>query len=255
MTAQLVIPNVIHNNQQDLELDLSKIPNRVAVIMDGNGRWANSRGLPRIEGHRQGANILKEILRTCKDYGIQALTAYAFSTENWGRPAAEVNFLMGLFEKLLDRELAEMHQEQVKISFIGDRNALPSSLQKIINRAMELTEDNQGVNFNVAVNYGGRQEIVKACQDIALKVQQGKLDPNSIDENTLKNHLEPTANQDIDLLIRTSGEMRVSNFLLWQIAYAEMYVTNTYWPDFNRQEFLKALVNYQQRDRRFGKLK
>ena len=254
MTAQLVINNLT-NNRDDLELDLSKIPNRVAVIMDGNGRWANARGLPRMEGHRQGANTLKEILRTCKDYGIETLTAYAFSTENWGRPEAEVNFLMGLFEKLLDRELAEMNREQVRISFIGDRDALPSSLQQIVNRAMELTKNNQGVNFNVAVNYGGRQEIVKACQDIALKVQQGQLDPNSINENIIKNHLEPTASQDIDLLIRTSGEMRVSNFLLWQIAYAEIYVTETYWPDFNRQEFLQALANYQQRDRRFGKLK
>ena len=254
MTAQLVINNLT-NNRDDLELDLSKIPNRVAVIMDGNGRWANARGLPRMEGHRQGANTLKEILRTCNDYGIETLTAYAFSTENWGRPEAEVNFLMGLFEKLLDRELAEMNREQVRISFIGDRDALPSSLQQIVNRAMELTKNNQGVNFNVAVNYGGRQEIVKACQDIALKVQQGQLDPNSINENIIKNHLEPTASQDIDLLIRTSGEMRVSNFLLWQIAYAEIYVTETYWPDFNRQEFLQALANYQQRDRRFGKLK
>ena len=248
MTAQLI-------SEKTIQLDLQKIPHHVAVIMDGNGRWAQQRGLPRMEGHRQGANTLKEILRTCKDYGIGTLTAYAFSTENWGRPIAEVNFLMNLFEKLLDKELAEMNREAVKIRFIGNLSALPSSLQNIIKRAMKMTKHNLGVTFNVAVNYGSRQEILKACQAIALKVRRGELDPATINENTVSQHLSTAASPDPDLLIRTSGEMRLSNFLLWQMAYAEIYVTNTYWPDFNRQQFLKALVDFQQRDRRFGKIK
>ena len=247
MTAQLLVKNSV-------SLDLNKIPRRVAVIMDGNGRWAKQRGLPRMEGHRKGAIALTEILRTCKDIGIHSLTAYAFSTENWGRPEAEVNFLMSLFEKLLHRELDRMHQEAVKISFIGDRSILPTSLQDIIQQATELTQHNQGVNFNVAVNYGGRQEIVRAAQEIARQVQQGKLAPDSVNENTIASHLYPTANSDLDLMIRTSGEMRISNFLLWQMAYAEIYVTKTYWPDFNRQKFLQAIWEYQQRERRFGSL-
>lgn len=247
MTAQLLSNKLVN-------LDLKKIPQHVAVIMDGNGRWAKQRGLPRIEGHRKGANTLKEILRTCKDYGIGTLTAYAFSTENWGRPISEVSFLMTLFEKLLRKELSEMNEEEVCIRFIGDLAPLPKSLQKEINRAMDITKYNTGVNFNVAINYGSRLEIVKACKAIAHKVSVGELTPDAINETTISQHLDTSNSPDPDLLIRTSGEMRISNFLLWQMAYAEIYVTDTFWPDFDSTEFLKAISNYGKRDRRFGKI-
>ncbi|VEP17107.1 Isoprenyl transferase [Hyella patelloides LEGE 07179] len=247
MTAQLLANKFIG-------LDLQKLPQHVAVIMDGNGRWAKQRGLPRIEGHRQGANTLKAILRTCNDCGINTLTAYAFSTENWGRPMTEVSFLMTLFEKLLRKELAEMHQEEVCIRFIGDLDPLPKTLQREIDRAMDVTKNNTGVNFNVAINYGGRLEILKACKAIANRVAQGNLALEAINEATISDYLDTSASPDPDLLIRTSGEMRLSNFLLWQMAYAEIYVTDTFWPDFDSSEFLKAISDFQKRDRRFGKL-
>ncbi len=233
--------------------DLTKLPQHIAIIMDGNGRWAKNKGLPRIEGHRQGANTLKEILRCCKDYGIKTLTAYAFSTENWGRPLPEVNFLMALFERLLHKELAEMNTEEICIRFIGDLSPLPSSLRQIIERSMETTKNNQAVYFNVAINYGSRHEIVKACQNIAEKIKQGEIKPEAIDESLLSKYLYTHNSPDPDLLIRTSGEMRLSNFLLWQMAYTEIYVTHILWPDFNRKEFIQALQEYQKRDRRFGK--
>ena len=247
MTAQLL-------TTLSSQINRAKLPNHVAVIMDGNGRWAKQRGLPRIEGHRRGANTLKEMLRYCKDLGIQTLTAYAFSTENWGRPTVEVNFLMGLFERLLQRELPEMEKEEVCINFIGDLTPLPASLQQEMRRSMEHTKNNKGVFFNVAINYGSRNEMVKACQSIAQKVQQGELAASEIDESTIAQHLYTFASSDPDLLIRTSGEMRLSNFLLWQLAYTEIYVTDTLWPDFDRQQFDLAIESFQQRDRRFGKL-
>ncbi len=248
MTAQLI-------NTLSTEINLAKLPKHVAVIMDGNGRWAKQRGLPRIEGHRRGANTLKEMLRYCKDLGIKTLTAYAFSTENWGRPTGEVNFLMGLFERLLQKELKEMEQEEVCINFIGDLTPLPNSLQQEMRRSMERTKNNKGVYFNVAINYGSRHEMIKACQTIAEKVQQGELAASEIDESTISQHLYTSASPDPDLLIRTSGEMRLSNFLLWQLAYTEIYVTNTLWPDFNSEQFDRAIESFQQRDRRFGKVK
>ena len=247
MTAQL-----ISTSPTSLE-NLRQLPKHVAVIMDGNGRWAKNKGLPRIEGHRRGANTLKEILRSCKDWGIKTLTAYAFSTENWGRPLTEVNFLMALFERLLRKELAEMNSEGVCIRFIGDLSPLPLSLQQEMHHAMEATQNNQTVYFNVAINYGSRLEIVKACRGIAEKIQKGELEPEAINESLLSKHLYTFNSPDPDLLIRTSGEMRLSNFLLWQMAYTEIYVTDTLWPDFNRKEFTQALEAYQQRDRRFGK--
>ncbi|ELS02084.1 undecaprenyl diphosphate synthase [Xenococcus sp. PCC 7305] len=249
MTAQLFSTDKL------LNLDPQKLPQHVAVIMDGNGRWAKQRGLPRIEGHRRGANILKEILTNCKDWGINTLTAYAFSTENWGRPLTEVSFLMTLFEKLLIKELKEMNEEGVRIRFIGDLSPLPESLQQEIAHSMAITKNNNAVNFNVAINYGSRLEIVKACQAIAEKVSTGELAPDTIDENTISQYLYTSASPDPDLLIRTSGEMRLSNFLLWQLAYTEMYITDTLWPDFNCSEFRAALAHYQKRDRRFGKVK
>ncbi len=241
---------------QDLPSDLKRerLPRHVAVIMDGNGRWAKRQGLPRIMGHKRGVDALKELLRCCKDWGIQALTAYAFSTENWGRPLEEVDFLMTLFERVLRKELREMVQENVQIQFVGNLNALPPSLKAEISRSMAETQHNRDIQFTVATNYGGRQEILQATRAIALQVQQGLLQPDEIDEALFESHLYTAGICDPDLLIRTSGEMRISNFLLWQMAYAEIYITETLWPDFDRTEFHQALCAYQQRDRRFGKV-
>lgn len=241
---------------QELPADLARerLPKHVAVIMDGNGRWAKRQGLPRIMGHRRGVDALKDLLRCCRDWGVQALTAYAFSTENWGRPLEEVDFLMTLFERVLRQELREMMQEDVRITFVGNLPALPPSLQAEIERSMAETEHNKGIQFTVATNYGGRQEILQACRAIATQVQQGQLQPDEIDEAVFERHLYTAGVCDPDLLIRTSGEMRISNFLLWQLAYSELYVTDTLWPDFDRTEFHRALAAYQQRHRRFGKL-
>ena len=250
MTAQLI--STLSTESTELKL---AFPQHVAVIMDGNGRWAKQKGLPRIEGHRRGANTLKQMLRYCKDLGIKTLTAYAFSTENWGRPTGEVNFLMGLFERLLQKELKEMETEEVCINFIGDLSPLPQSLQTEMHHSMERTKDNQGVFFNVAINYGSRHEMIKACQKIAQKVELGELKASEINESTISQHLYTSASPDPDLLIRTSGEMRLSNFLLWQLAYTEIYVTDTLWPDFDNEQFDRAIESFQQRDRRFGKVK
>ncbi len=236
------------------DLDRERLPRHVAAIMDGNGRWAKGRGLPRIVGHQRGVDTLKELLRCCKDWGIAALTVYAFSTENWGRPLDEVNFLMMLFERVLRQQLDELIAEEVKIRFVGNLASLPESLQQEIERSMEITRHNTSIQFTVATNYGGRQEIVDACRNIAQQVKEGKLDPEAIDTNLFDRHLYTSDIGDPDLLVRTSGEMRVSNFLLWQIAYSEIYVTPTLWPDFDRAEFHRALCAYQQRNRRFGKV-
>ncbi len=249
MTAN---PSVLLPLPADLKPD--RLPKHVAVIMDGNGRWAKKQGIPRIMGHRRGVDTLKDILRCCKDWGIGALTAYAFSTENWGRPLEEVDFLMTLFERVLRQELREMMKEDVRIQFVGNLNALPKSLQVEIERSMEETRHNTGIQFSVATNYGGRQEIIQACRAIAAQVQQGLLQPHEINETLFAQHLYTADVCDPDLMIRTSGEMRISNFLLWQAAYAELYVTDTLWPDFNREAFHRALISYQARDRRFGKV-
>ncbi|NJN23422.1 MAG: isoprenyl transferase [Acaryochloridaceae cyanobacterium RL_2_7] len=232
----------------------TKIPRHVAVIMDGNGRWATQRNLPRIEGRSKGSPGSEEMVRLCDAWGIQALTVYAFSTENWKRPPEEVQFLMGLFERLIQRELEELCREDVRLRFIGDLSGLPTKLQAAINHAMEQTAQNQGVCLTVALNYGGRKEILKACQKLATEVQQGEIALEDIDEQRFSDALETHSLPDPDLLIRTSGEMRVSNFLLWQLAYTELYVTSTLWPDFDRHEFYQALLDYQNRDRRYGTL-
>lgn len=236
------------------DLNQERLPKHVAVIMDGNGRWAKRQGLPRIIGHRRGVDVLKDLLRCCKDWGIPALTAYAFSTENWGRPLEEVEFLMTLFERVLRRELQEMVKENVQIHFAGNLSALPSSLQAEIERSMSETKHNRSIKFTVATNYGGRQEILQACRAIATQIQQGVIQPEQIDEALFESHLYTANMTDPDLLIRTSGEMRLSNFLLWQLAYSELYITETLWPDFDRAEFHRALCEYQKRDRRFGKV-
>jgi undecaprenyl diphosphate synthase len=236
------------------DLDPHCLPCHIAVIMDGNGRWAKQRGLPRIAGHRQGAKTLKELLRCCKDWGIGALTAYAFSTENWCRPTEEVNFLMLLFERLLRREMEEMQREGVRISFMGDLSALPKTLQQEMERSIVATAKNQAIQFNIAVNYGSRAEITQVCRQIAEQVRQGKLNPADVTEALIAQNLNASHLPDPDLLIRTSGEMRLSNFLLWQLAYTELYFTDTLWPDFDRGAFHQALLDYQGRDRRFGRI-
>ncbi|MBD2568538.1 isoprenyl transferase [Anabaena lutea] len=245
-----------HTELQYLPPDLKKelLPQHVAVIMDGNGRWAKRQGLPRIMGHKAGVDAIKDLLRCCKDWGIKALTVYAFSTENWKRPQEEVEFLMTLFQRVLRQELREMVEENVQIQFVGNLQALPKALQEEISRSMAETKDNRSIRFTVATNYGGRQEIVQACRAIALKVQQGLLQPEEISEEVFESHLYTAGVADPDLLIRTSGEMRLSNFLLWQMAYGEIYITDTLWPDFDRVEFHRALSVYQQRERRFGKV-
>ncbi|MBE9218948.1 isoprenyl transferase [Dolichospermum flos-aquae] len=236
----------------DLKQEL--LPRHVAVIMDGNGRWAKRQGLPRIVGHKAGVNALKDLLHCCKDWGIKALTAYAFSTENWKRPQEEVEFLMTLFQRVLRQELREMVEENVQIQFVGDLSALPKALQMEISRSMAETKDNRSIRLTIATNYGGRQEILQACVAIAQKVKEGLLKPEEISEEVFESHLYTAGIGDPDLLIRTSGEMRLSNFLLWQMAYGEIYISDALWPDFNRSEFHRALSAYQQRERRFGKV-
>jgi undecaprenyl diphosphate synthase len=222
--------------------------------MDGNGRWAKARGLPRVVGHRAGVEALKSTLRLCSDWGIGALTAYAFSTENWSRPGDEVNFLMTLFERVLQKELQSLEEEQVRIRFLGDLDGLPEKLQDLIDDATERTAKNNGIHFNVCTNYGGRRELVRAAQRLAKKAASGMIDPEAIDENSFARELFTAGDQDPDLLIRTSGEYRISNFLLWQLAYAEIHVTDVFWPDFNADVLKQALLDYQGRNRRFGGL-
>jgi undecaprenyl diphosphate synthase len=247
MTAQLLTTTQSSYNYQ-------KLPQHLAIIMDGNGRWAKKRGLPRIAGHSQGVNTLKNILRYCQEIGITYLTVYAFSSENWGRPQREVDFLMELFTRLLHKELVDMEKEGVKLNFLGDLTRLPASLQAQIAIAVDRTQNNQRINFNIALNYGSRQEIIAACRHLATKVQSQELLPEEIDENLFDRSLYTNHLPDPDFLIRTSGEMRLSNFLLWQIAYTEIYVTDTLFPDFDRAELHRALLIYQGRDRRFGKI-
>ena len=234
------------------DLDPGRLPAHVAIIMDGNGRWACSRGLPRMVGHRAGVEALKSTLKLCSDWGIGTLTAYAFSTENWSRPSDEVSFLMALFERVLQQELQSLEEGRVRIRFLGDLDALPSRLQDLIAEATERTSGNGGIHFNVCANYGGRLELVQAARSLATRAAAGELDPASIDETLFAGELFTAGEQDPDLLIRTSGEQRISNFLLWQLAYAEIYITEICWPDFDAAALTRALVDYQSRQRRFG---
>ena len=233
-------------------LDPQRLPRHVAVIMDGNGRWARQRGLPRMMGHRAGVEALKRTLRLCSDWGVGALTAYAFSTENWTRPGEEVSFLMTLFERVLARELEGLEREQVKIRFLGELEELPQGLQDLIANATSRTAANTGIRFNVCTNYGSRRELVRAAQQLATLVASGHLNPQQITEATFAAHLHTAGEEDPDLLIRTSGEQRLSNFLLWQLAYAELHLTDVLWPDFDAQALESALRDFQGRQRRFG---
>jgi undecaprenyl diphosphate synthase len=226
----------------------TQVPYHLAIIMDGNGRWAKARGLPRLAGHRAGTDNLRRILRACVKQGIKVLTIYAFSTENWGRPAEEVRGLMSILEQVIERELNELHKEGVRIRHIGRLDEISPRLQKKIEHAVEITSHNDTIILNVAFNYGGRQEIIDAVRHI---LKDG-IDPDHIDDALLNQYLYTAGQPDPDLIVRTSGEMRFSNFLIWQSAYAEFYVTETYWPDFDEAELQKALDHYARRERRFG---
>ena len=228
-----------------------KIPYHLAIIMDGNGRWARARGLPRLAGHRAGTENLRRILRCCTELGIRVLTIYAFSTENWERPVSEVRGLMSILERVIDRELAELDANGVRIQHLGRLEGVSERLQRKIKKALEVTAHNDRLILNVAFNYGGRAELVDAIRQIVA----AGVPADQVDEELVSHYLYTEDLPDPDLIIRTSGELRVSNFLLWQGAYAEYYVTPTYWPDFDRQELLKALQQYGQRERRFGGLK
>ena len=229
---------------------LLKLPRHVGIIMDGNGRWAQARGLPRVAGHRAGTENLRTILTAAVDFGVPILTLYAFSTENWGRPAAEVQALMLILRETLTNELPELHKNGVRIRHIGRKEPLDAGLLEAIRHAEELTQFNTQLALNIALNYGGRADIVDAVRQIAREGTSA----DQIDEATIAAHLSTAGLDDPDLIIRTAGEMRLSNFLVWQAAYAEFYSTPAYWPDFGRDEFYQALLAYQQRDRRFGKL-
>jgi undecaprenyl diphosphate synthase len=230
------------------------IPRHVAIIMDGNGRWARERGLPRIEGHRRGAESVRQVVRVCGELGIEYLTLYAFSIENWNRPKTEVLALMRLLEFYLKQEIPELDKNNVRLAAIGRIHELPQSAQRQLEKSMDALKKNTGLTLVLALSYGGRAEIVDAMRSIAREVKAGRLDVTDVDEKVISRHLYTRSIPDPDLLIRTSGEMRVSNFLLWQISYAEIYVTETLWPDFRKAELLTALEDYSKRQRRFGRV-
>ena len=230
------------------------LPRHVAIIMDGNGRWARQRGLPRIEGHRAGAESVREIVRVCGEMGIEYLTLYAFSIENWNRPKAEVAALMHLLEFYLKQEIAELNKNNVRLAAIGRLHELPQTGQRQLNQSIEALSKNTGLTLVLALSYGGRAEIVDAMRSIGRELKAGRIEVADIDEKIISQHLYTRSIPDPDLLIRTSGEMRISNFLLWQISYAEIYVTDTLWPDFRRTAFLEAMEDYSKRHRRFGRV-
>jgi undecaprenyl diphosphate synthase len=236
------------------KLDLKRLPRHVAVIMDGNGRWAERRHLPRVAGHRAGVKIAREVIETCAQLKVPCLTLYAFSLENWRRPQAEVDFLMRLLREYLKRELPVIHKNNIRLLVIGRPAQLPDAVRKDLEDAMRVTARNTGMKLVVALNYGGRAELVDAFNALLDEIRSNGLSAFHADEQTVSDRLYTAGLPDPDLLIRTSGEMRVSNFLLWQIAYAEIYVTETLWPDFSRVRLLEALVDYQKRERRYGGL-
>ena len=235
-----------------VELDTTKLPAHVAIIMDGNGRWAKKRLLNRINGHEKGSETVRTIVRTCRQIGISYLTLYAFSTENWQRPKTEVKALMVLLENFLQSERKEMVENNIRLRAIGQLDRLPAKVRQVLDQTMAATRELTGMNLILALSYGGRAEIVRMVQEVAEKVKRGTIEPQEVNEGLICDHLYTRDVPDPDLLIRTSGEMRISNFLLWQIAYTELFVTPTLWPDFSKEEFLQILKDFQVRVRRFG---
>jgi undecaprenyl diphosphate synthase len=231
-----------------LDGELKKIPYHLAIIMDGNGRWAKSRGMPRLAGHKAGVENLRRVLRACSEFGIKILTIYAFSTENWGRPESEVRGLMNILETVIDRELDDLDANGVQLRHLGELEGLSPLLQRKVVEAIERTRNNDRLTLNVAFNYGGRDEIIRAVRRIVTD----HIPAEQIDDVLFSQYLYTSGSPDPDLIVRTSGELRVSNFLIWQGAYAEYYATPTYWPDFDKEELRKALIHYNGRERRFG---
>lgn len=237
------------------KIDKENIPKHIAIIMDGNGRWAKKRGLPRTMGHRAGVETIRNIVKTCSKIGVEYLTIYAFSTENWKRPKDEVNALMSLLVEFLKKEVEELHSNNVVIQSIGNIKELPEICQKELKKAYERTKENDGLKLNLALNYGGRNEIQKAIIDIAKDIKENKLTIENINEGLISSYLYTSGMPDPDLVIRPSGEFRISNFLLWQIAYSEFWFSDVYWPDFKSYHLYKAIYDFQNRDRRFGSIK
>lgn len=234
------------------ELDLGAMPQHIAFIMDGNGRWAKRKGMPRLVGHNAGTETLKKIVKESKRLGIPYITFYAFSTENWKRPSDEVNGLMNILVKFIQSEIQEIHSNHIKINILGDIDRLPAYAREQVDFATQLTKDNTEMHFNIALNYGGRDEIIQAVKKIVTDVQNQKIDLEQIDENLFPAYLYTDGMPDPDLLIRTSGEVRLSNFLLWQLAYSELTFVDVFWPDFDEMAYQKAISDYQNRNRRFG---
>jgi len=236
------------------ELDAAQLPAHVAIIMDGNGRWAKKRMLNRVMGHERGSDTVRTVVRTCRELGIRYLTLYAFSTENWQRPKTEIEALMTLLKRFLKSEKSEMLENDIRLRVIGQVKRLPAGVRRLLEETMAATQDNCTMDLILALSYGGRTEIVDMVQAVADKVRQGQIDPQAINDAMIADHLYTREIPDPDILIRTSGEMRISNFLLWQIAYAEIFITPTLWPDFSKEEFLQILKDFQGRERRYGKI-
>jgi undecaprenyl diphosphate synthase len=233
-------------------IKLSNAPRHVAIIMDGNGRWAKARGLPKIAGHRAGAGAAREIIKAAGEFGVKVLTLYTFSTENWKRPRQEVDMLFNLLEAYLDKESKKLNKNNIKFSVIGDIGPMPDRLKDRLTKTMESTKDNTGLVLNLALNYGSRSEIIRSVRNIARDVKSGTVNIDDIDEKLFSSYLYTKDLPDPDLLIRTSGEYRISNFLLWQISYSELYITKKMWPDFKKSDLAKAFVRYRDRERRYG---
>jgi undecaprenyl diphosphate synthase len=235
------------------EINTDQLPNHIAIIMDGNGRWAKSKGLLRSIGHQNGAKAVKEVVETCAKINVKYLTLYAFSTENWNRPKLEVELLMKLLISSLKKEVKTLQKNNIKLSTIGNLNSLPTKVAKELKDVIEKTKDNNRLTLTLALSYGSQEELIKTIKEISLKVKNNLISPENIDKSVINNHLYDHYLPDVDLLIRTSGEQRISNFLLWEIAYAELFFTDILWPDFNNENLFEAILNYQNRERRFGK--
>ena len=239
---------------EDSIINKNNIPKHIAIIMDGNGRWAKAHSLPRIAGHKEGIDSVRAITKKCGDIGVKHLSLYTFSSENWSRPIKEVKALMGLLLLTIRREIKDLNKNNVRLTTIGNMGDLPDDARKGMEEGLKITENNSGLNLILALSYGGRQEILKMVQSIARKAVNGEIEPEKLGEIDIVNELDTAKIPDPDLLIRTGGDQRISNFLLWQIAYSEIYVTDTYWPEFKEKELLDAVADFQDRERRFGRI-